>query len=290
MTAMRTTTRPILLLLAFGALAAAGVRAQDAAPRAAADDARVEADAATIAQIALHVHDAYECFQWQRARWTDRTDEDVFRAIKLIVDRYAATTNYYESLSRVNAVAFLAELSSTNAYALAEHLARTEPERETWGPRGPIFLTAIGAAAIAMPPLAFRDPANLPSFAAYLDGPDSHRGHIRDVIYRQTDRLVRLEREPGPARTRLLRFLLDRAALETDCCDVLDETLCREIPAWRRSPQRAAVAERLLPGLPADSRARTFFEGVLAEVPESARRAIPDLDPYDPYAPFFRGD
>lgn len=285
MTAMRTTS---LFLLSVLALAAAGVRAQDAAARAAADAARVEADAATIAEIALDMHHAYRNFQWQRAQWTDRTDEDVFRAIKFIVDRYASTTNYHESLSRVNAVAFLAELNSTNAYALAEHLARTEPERETRGPEGPLVLTAFGAAAIALPPLAFRDPANLPSFAAFLDGPDSRRGHIRDAMYRETAKLVAREREPGPARTRLLRFLLDRAEAETNCCDVLDETLCREIPAWRRSPQRAAVAERLLPGLPAGSRARTFFESVLVEIPESARRAVPDLDPYDPNAPFFR--
>ena len=67
MTAMRTKHRPLLLLLACGALAAATVRAADDA-RAAADDARVEADAATIAYLALDVHHAYRQFQRQRKR------------------------------------------------------------------------------------------------------------------------------------------------------------------------------------------------------------------------------
>ncbi len=278
----RTALLPLLL-----ALAAAPARALDPADPAAADAARVEADADAIADIALDCHHAYRLFQLMRARWTDRTDDDVCRAIRCVVDRYASSTNREENIVRANAVAFLAELSSTNAYALAEGLARTEPPDRGPGPYGSTVPSALYAAAIALPPLAFREPANLPSFAAFLDGPDSRRHGLRGVAYRQTDALLLRETRPR-ARTRILRFLADRAAVETDVPAVVDATLCRELPGWRNGPQRAANAERLLQTLATNATARAFFEGVLSQTPDAARRAIPGLDPDDPCAPLFR--
>lgn len=286
----RTSPVPLPVLLALAAIPAqalslVGPESRPTDPAVLA--ARVESDARAIEHVALDCHHAYSSFQRMRAWWIDRTDDDVCLAIRCVVDRYASSTNREENIVRANAVAFLAELSSTNAYALAEGLARTEPPDRGPGPDGSIVPSALYAAAIALPPLAFREPANLPSFAAFLDGPDSRRFGLRDVAYRQTDALLR--RDP-PARTRLrvLRFLVDRAAVETDVPAVVDQTLCRELPGWRDGPQRAANAESLLQTLPTNAPARAFFEGVLSQTPDAARRAIPGLDPYDPCAPLFR--
>jgi len=286
----RASPAPLLVLLALAAapaqaLSPAGPASRPADPAVLA--ARVESDADAIASVTLDCHHAYSSFQHMRARWTDRTDDDVCLAIRRIVDRYAGSTNLLENISRANAVAFLAELASTNAYALAESLARTEPPDRGPGPDGSIVPSAFYAAVIALPPLAFREPANLPSFAAFLDGPDSRRHGLRDLAYRQTDALLR--RDPPPrTRLRALRFLADRAAVETELPALVDGTLCRELPGWRNGPQRAANAERLLGTLPTNAPARAFFEGVLSQTPGVARSAIPLLDPHDPCAPLFR--
>ena len=77
----------------------------------------------------------------------------------------------------------------------------------------------------------------------------------------------------------LLRFLLDQTVVERVECVQLDEILCREVPKWRASPQRAENAARMIREHPDDARLVAFFETVRTNALESARdasRASPD--------------
>ena len=94
----------------------------------------------------------------------------------------------------------------------------------------------------------------------------------------------------------LLRILLDRVSTETHDCALLDEILCREVPRWRASPQRAENAARMIREHSADSRLVAFFETVRTNALESARaergaspgasttRAVPADAESDPWA------
>lgn len=73
----------------------------------------------------------------------------------------------------------------------------------------------------------------------------------------------------------LLRFLLNQATVERGECAMLDEILCREVPKWRASPQRAENAAKMIREHPDDARLVAFFETVRTNALESARTAHP---------------
>ena len=102
---------------------------------------------------------------------------------------------------------------------------------------------------------------------------------------------------PAPVYHRnLLRFLLNQTSVERGECALLDEILCREVPRWRASPQRAENAARMIREHSADSRLVAFFEAVRTNALESARvardaspgasttRAVPADAESDPWA------
>lgn len=78
---------------------------------------------------------------------------------------------------------------------------------------------------------------------------------------------------PLERQCRLLRFLLHRASQELFCPDIPDEILCREIPKWQGSPQRAVNAARMIREHPDRARLVAFFQIVRTNAIESARPA-----------------
>ena len=56
---------------------------------------------------------------------------------------------------------------------------------------------------------------------------------------------------------------------------MLDEILCREIPKWRASPQRAENAAKMIREHPNDARLVSYFETVRTNALESARATVP---------------
>lgn len=79
-------------------------------------------------------------------------------------------------------------------------------------------------------------------------------------------------------RRNLLRFLLDQTAVEVGERAMLDEILCREVPKWRASPQRAENAARMIKTHPDDAGAIAFFEGVRADAIAAKAKASPETD------------
>ena len=73
----------------------------------------------------------------------------------------------------------------------------------------------------------------------------------------------------------LVRFLLNRTIVDAQLFDMLDEILCREVPKWRASPQRAENAAKMIREHPDDTSLVTFFETVRTNALESARAALP---------------
>ncbi len=71
----------------------------------------------------------------------------------------------------------------------------------------------------------------------------------------------------------LLRFLLDQAIVEQSEHAMLDEILCREVPKWRASPQRAENAAKMIREHPDNAGLVAFFETVRTNALESARTA-----------------
>ena len=79
----------------------------------------------------------------------------------------------------------------------------------------------------------------------------------------------------------LVRFLLNRTIVDAQLFDMLDEILCREVPKWRASPQRAENAAKMIREHPNDARLVAFFETVRTNALESARTALPSENAND---------
>lgn len=71
----------------------------------------------------------------------------------------------------------------------------------------------------------------------------------------------------------LLRFLMEQATVETGERAMLDEILCREVPKWRASPQRAENAARMKALHADDAGIVSFFTGIERDA-AAARAAL----------------
>jgi hypothetical protein len=97
----------------------------------------------------------------------------------------------------------------------------------------------------------------------------------RQSVYQTISARLQYGGPPSDQQLSLDRFLLERASVDTQLFDMLDEILCREVPKWRASRQRAENATKMIREHPDDARLVAFFETVRTNALESARMAVP---------------
>ena len=205
----------------------------------------------------------------ERHGWTQKDCSDILVAAERALK---ASGQPGDSYRRQNAVSLLGRHGGTNAIPDLVFIMRNEGEIfKEYAGRGYLRIAASNPFPEWETPLReeiARSPAHAGSFAW--------------TIYDS----VSLELEyGGPSlayQRNLLRFLLGQAAVERAECAMLDEILCREVPRWRASPQRAENAARIIRDHPNDARLVSFFETVRTNALESAwaaSRASPDATP-----------
>lgn len=257
------------------------------------------ADARALADLCSMSHDVFGLFVQGRAAG-GRTDEELFEALRLVVEREdlalgmpsgwkvgdanpfaepgdvpdEARTRWLLRYVRGNAAGCMRFLSATNAFDYLGNLVVAEAD------------DPLDDALYGLVDMAFRGVANLPKFNALLDDPRSRK--VRPAFYGETGRLAAGAPPESQRRERILRFLVERVPVETEASGSLDMVLCRTLPAWRESPQRAANAERILAGCGDHPGLSNYFARVRAEAPDEAVRRIPEIDPFDPFADLFR--
>ena len=179
--------------------------------------------------------------------------------LRSVITNLAGNTNEIASSKRTRAIWCLRTLHSAEAFEYAEQLVETEERK--WAP------------TIVFRDLAFQDEQRLPRLTRLMNTKPTPLFNfwiyesVRDELQTTTPRRDR--------QTRLVRFLLDRALVETADAIQLDEILCREVPKWRASPQRAENATKMICEHPNDARLVSFFETVRTNALESARAALP---------------
>lgn len=197
------------------------------------------------------------------------TDQDCTEVLLLAYDLCRNSTDEYEKGCGQHAVSLLGEFGGTNAIPALLSIMRTG-ERNDKRLAGQGYLRI----AVANPFPGWESPLrheiasspfcagsfawNMYNLAAF----DLKYGGLSNRVHRT-----------------LLRFLLDQTVVERAECAQLDEILCREVPKWRASPQRAENAARMIREHPDDARLVAFFETVRTNALESARaesRASPD--------------
>lgn len=189
------------------------------------------------------------------------TEADCSEILALSERALSQSTKEFDIQRRENAIFLMGEFCGTNALTELSRLVVSE-NHSTWNlavlslmkasKANPVFMNSI-TQAIASP-----SPNTTPksTMALLL---------IQDILS---------EAGPEPVyQQNLLRFLLGRISVETGEFSKLDEILCREIPKWRASPQRAANAEKMIREHPEDVRLVAFFENVRSNALESARAA-----------------
>ena len=192
-----------------------------------------------------------------------RTDEQILDILDYVMEH----PDEFHPGSDGNAAGCLELLNSTNAYFKAESLLVSDNDSIRWQSTSSFHKLAFSNSYSGFDPvLRLKSTVNsLP-----VHGPE-----VRHRIYYALDNELR-NAGPEPERQkRLLRFLLDQAAADPGEGDCLDAILCREVPKWRASPQRAENAAKMIREHPDDARLVSFFETVRTNALESARAALP---------------
>ena len=95
-------------------------------------------------------------------------------------------------------------------------------------------------------------------------------GWERQTVYQTVSAKLQYGGPSADRQLLLAHFLLERSVVETVAFDMLDEILCREVPKWRASPQRAENAAKMVREHPDDARLVAFFETVRTNALQSA--------------------
>ena len=193
--------------------------------------------------------------------WT----QDESTEILMLAERtLRGSTNSFDVYRRNNAISMMGDFAATNALPVLAGIFQAETEW-TKSLAGRAYLHVVvrnvsDADSSLVAPLAEeigKSPVHSLSFAWSM-----YRGIADDLEY------------GGPSsrvHRNLLRFLLDQTAAERGEFAMLDEILCREVPKWRASPQRAENAAKMIREHPDDARLVAFFESVRTNALESAR-------------------
>lgn len=190
-----------------------------------------------------------------------RTDEQIIDILEYVMEH----PDEFHPGSDGNAAGCLELLNSTNAFFKAESLLVSDNDSIRWQSTSSFRKLAFSNSYSGFDPV-LRLESTINSLPAH--GPE-----VRHRIYYALDNELR---NAGPERQKkLLRFLLDQAAADPGEGDYLDAILCREVPKWRASQQRAENATKMIREHPDDARLVAFFETVRTNALESARATVP---------------
>lgn len=211
----------------------------------------------------------HDCHEFMRDasvanKWSP---EDCSDLLLLAQDMLKDSTDGLDAYRRENAIVLLGEFGSTNALdGLSELIASETGLIKEFAATSYLLLTKA-------------DPSKMSVIKENLDRSPCNPMSFSSCLYRRIDARLRFPDGDSVFRKNLLRLLLDRATEDAFSGPQLDEILCREVPKWRASPQRAENAARMIHEHPDDARLVAFFETVRTNALESARaesRASPD--------------
>ena len=193
----------------------------------------------------------------------DRTDDQIVDVLEYVIEH----PDEFPDGSSGNAAGAMGLLESENAIRHLELLI----DSTNWSVRAEAAL----AYRDRMFNSAWADSSTVRRLTKTVNGPLVHGSEVRNWIYDGFE--IELRRAgPKPDRQKtILRFLLHQATHDPGGREILDEILCREVPKWRASPQRAENAAKMIREHPDDARLVAFFESVRTNALESARVAVP---------------
>ena len=190
------------------------------------------------------------------------SDEEAVSALKHLVDELAGKDSPEDRSDRFQAICCLSDYPSDVAVSILESLVLDTSERER------------RAAASTLAKLALQNKSVLNRLKRIMD--DIPTGEWeRQSVYQTISARLQYGGPSSDQQLSLDRFLLERASVDTQLFDMLDEILCREVPKWRASPQRAENAAKMVREHPNDARLVSFFETVRTNALESARATVP---------------
>ncbi len=190
------------------------------------------------------------------------SDEEAVSALKHLVDELAGKDSPEDRSDRFQAICCMGDYPSDVAVSVLESLVLDRSERER------------RAAASTLAKLALQNKSVLNRLKRIMD--DIPTGEWeRQSVYQTISARLQYGGPPSDQQLSLDRFLLERASVDTQLFDMLDEILCREVPKWRASRQRAENATKMIREHPDDARLVAFFETVRTNALESARMAVP---------------
>lgn len=190
------------------------------------------------------------------------SNEDAVLALKYLIDDLAGGESFQDKNDRFQAICCIRDYPCDEAYAFLERLLAdvNEPERRT--------------AAYSLTRMSLGDSARLARLEEIADAIPTENW-ARQEVYQTIATHLQYAGPSSSNQLSLVRFLLNRTIVDAQLFDILDEILCREVPKWRASPQRAENAAKMIREHPDDARLVSFFETVRTNAIESARAALP---------------
>ena len=208
----------------------------------------------------------HACFEFTKDAiesngWTPEECSDIL----LLAERTLRnSTNEFDVYRRRNTVGMVGNFGGTNALQELSVLMRSADVR-LGALAGEAFLRVARAEPELLSPLK----------AEMARSSREDRLFVRSIYDRVDFDLTYCGPSPILQRN-LVRFLLDQVVVEQEERATLDEILCREVPKWRTSPQRAENAAKMVREHPDDARLVSFFENVRTNALQAAGVAFAD--------------
>lgn len=191
------------------------------------------------------------------------TDFEAFLALESFIDGLAGSDNEQDRDDRFQAIGCLRDYPCESAISYLQTIANDKDAR------------CRRTAAATLARIAIDDPRRLQDLQAAIAS-NAVSGIVGlEAVYKTISAHLEYGGPNNQKQVQLLRFILDRATQEILLSSMIDEILCREVPKWRASPQRAENAAKMIREHPDDARLVAFFETVRTNALESARAAIP---------------
>lgn len=195
-------------------------------------------------------HLCYESMKWE-VKAHGWTPCDCSEILLLAEQLLRGSANENDVFCRGVAVSLLGDFGGTNALpALAELFRKDRDEH--------IRHTAAGSYIR----IARADPKWMQPLKEELVKSPTYAGSFAWNTFHRMAFLLEYCGQDYEFQRNLLRFLLDQATVETGERAMLDEILCREVPKWRASPQRAENAARMKALYADDVGIVSFFSGI----------------------------